>query len=162
MVDIAPLIQVLAPMEGLLKRVRAGSGSLSPEGVLALGDVADLVDHIMAQFDDDEPYVPAVDQLADRISRMRDEQPAVQVAHVLFEQAPDEALEALKHDAELDAAASVSLADDTSDAGADAAEADAAAHVDTDEDLTADFLAAMHGGEPSDARHPRDHHACRR
>jgi chemosensory pili system protein ChpA (sensor histidine kinase/response regulator) len=111
MVDIAPLIQVLAPMEGLLKRVRAGTGSLSPEGVLALGDVADLVEHIMAQFDDDEPYVPAVDQLADRITRMRDEQPAVQVAHVLFEQAPDEALEALKHDEELDAAASASLND---------------------------------------------------
>jgi len=137
MVDIAPLIQVLAPMEGLLKRVRAGSGSLSPEGVLALGDVADLVDHIMAQFDDDEPYVPAVDQLADRISRMRDEQPAVQVAHVLFEHAPDEALEALKHDAELDAAATASLPDE-------------AVHVDTDEDLTADFLAALQGEESSD------------
>ncbi|HMH69222.1 MAG TPA: Hpt domain-containing protein [Pinirhizobacter sp.] len=156
MVDIAPLIQVLAPMEGLLKRVRAGSGSLSPEGVLALGDVADLVEHIMAQFDDDEPYVPAVDQLADRISRMRDEQPAVQVAHVLFEHAPDEALEALKHDAELDAAASASLAHDTAGAGVrvNTLTPNEAAHVDTDEDLTADFLAAMHGEEPSDTGTP--------
>ena len=156
MVDIAPLIQVLAPMEGLLKRVRAGSGSLSPEGVLALGDVADLVDHIMAQFDDDEPYVPAVDQLADRISRMRDEQPAVQVAHVLFEHAPDEALEALKHDAELDEASALS-SEEAPDAGlGNEAGVEAGVRVNTltpstDEDLTADFLAAMQGEEASDA-----------
>jgi chemosensory pili system protein ChpA (sensor histidine kinase/response regulator) len=88
MVDIPVLIQVLAPLEGLLKRLRASSTPLDRRGVAALTETADLVDHIMRQFDATQPSVPNVDELAARIIAMRDEQPEATIAHVLFEPDP--------------------------------------------------------------------------
>ncbi|MGE7138239.1 Hpt domain-containing protein [Luteibacter sp. NPDC031894] len=88
MVDIPVLIQVLAPLEGLIKRVRATGLPLRREGVVALTDTADLVDHVMAQFDAPDPRVPDVAALAARIVALRDEQPEATVAHILYEPDP--------------------------------------------------------------------------
>ncbi|WP_413625747.1 Hpt domain-containing protein [Luteibacter sp. Lutesp34] len=88
MVDIPVLIQVLAPLEGLIKRVRASGQPLRAEGVQALTDAADLVDHVMAQFDAPDPRVPDVSGLAARIAVLRDEQPEATVAHILYEPDP--------------------------------------------------------------------------
>jgi chemosensory pili system protein ChpA (sensor histidine kinase/response regulator) len=85
MVDIPVLIQVLAPLEGLIKRVRASGHPLSVEGVDALTDTADLVDHVMHQFDAPDPRVPDVTALAAHIIALRDEQPEATVAHILYE-----------------------------------------------------------------------------
>ena len=88
MVDIPVLIQVLAPLEGLIKRVRATGLPLGPEGVSVLRDTADLVDHVMALFDTPDPRVPDVAALAARIAALRDEQPEATVAHILYEPDP--------------------------------------------------------------------------
>ena len=88
MVDIPVLIQVLAPLEGLVKRVRATGLPLSKDGVDALTDTADLVDHVMEQFDAPDPRVPDVASLAARIVALRDEQPEATVAHILYEPDP--------------------------------------------------------------------------
>lgn len=88
MVDIPVLIQVLAPLEGLIKRVRASGLPLRVEGVDALTDTADLVDHVMDQFDTPDPRVPDVAALAAHIIAMRDEQPEATVAHILYEPDP--------------------------------------------------------------------------
>jgi len=99
MVDIPVLIQVLAPLEGLIKRVRATGLPLRPEGIAVLTEAADLVDHVMDLFDTPEPRVPNVAALAARIGALRDEQPEATIAHVLYEPDPlsldDDALEDL-------------------------------------------------------------------
>jgi chemosensory pili system protein ChpA (sensor histidine kinase/response regulator) len=88
MVDIPVLIQVLAPLEGLIKRVRASGVPLRPAGVDALTDAADLVDHVMDLFDTEDPRVPDVSALAAQIIALRDEQPEATVAHILYEPDP--------------------------------------------------------------------------
>jgi chemosensory pili system protein ChpA (sensor histidine kinase/response regulator) len=88
MVDIPVLIQVLAPLEGLIKRVRASGVPLRPLGVDALTDAADLVDHVMELFDTEDPRVPDVSALAAQIIALRDEQPEATVAHILYEPDP--------------------------------------------------------------------------
>ncbi|MDF3982051.1 Hpt domain-containing protein [Luteibacter sp. PPL554] len=88
MVDIPVLIQVLAPLEGLIKRVRASGEPLRGDGVHVLRDAADLVDHVMALFDTPEAQVPDVAALAARITALRDEQPEATVAHILYEPDP--------------------------------------------------------------------------
>jgi chemosensory pili system protein ChpA (sensor histidine kinase/response regulator) len=89
MVDIPVLIQVLAPLEGLIKRVRATGQPLRADGVQALSDAADLVDHVMALFDTPDPRVPDVSALAAHIAALRDEQPEATVAHILYGPDPD-------------------------------------------------------------------------
>ncbi|MET0506097.1 MAG: response regulator, partial [Luteibacter sp.] len=59
------------------------------EGVDALTDTADLVDHVMDQFDTPDPRVPDVAALAAHIIAMRDEQPEATVAHILYEPDPE-------------------------------------------------------------------------
>jgi len=88
MVDIPVLIQVLAPLEGLIKRVRASGVPLRAAGVDALTDAADLVDHVMEQFDAPDPRVPDVSVLAAQVIALRDEQPEATVAHILYEPDP--------------------------------------------------------------------------
>ena len=88
MVDIPLLIQVLAPLEGLIKRVRASGQPLRRDGVDVLSEAADLVDHVMALFDTPDAPVPDVSALAARIAALRDEQPEATVAHILYEPDP--------------------------------------------------------------------------
>src|SRR6185312_9966087 len=51
MVDIPLLTQLLSPLEGLFKRLRASGQPLPASGVRLLGQAADVVDQVMAQFD---------------------------------------------------------------------------------------------------------------
>lgn len=90
MVDIPLLTQLLSPLESLLKRLRAANVPLSTEGVHLLGRSADVVDHVMAQFDATDPQLPDVDALIARITELRDAQPEPQVAHVVFESREDD------------------------------------------------------------------------
>jgi chemosensory pili system protein ChpA (sensor histidine kinase/response regulator) len=85
MVDIPVLIQLLPPLESLLKRLRAAGEPLSHEGVGLLRQSADMVDEVMAQFDVPEPILPDASALVARLSELRDRQPEPQIAHVLFE-----------------------------------------------------------------------------
>ncbi len=85
MVDIPLLTQLLSPLESLLKRLRAANVPLSTQGVHLLGSSADVVDHVMAQFDATDPQLPDVDALIAQITELRDAQPEPQVAHVVFE-----------------------------------------------------------------------------
>jgi len=91
MVDIPLLTQLLSPLEGLFKRLRAANLPLSSDGVSLLGQTVDVVDHVMGQFDVAEPQLPSVDTLTAQIIAMRDHYPESQVAHVVFEPHADEA-----------------------------------------------------------------------
>ncbi|WP_329742602.1 Hpt domain-containing protein [Dyella sp. A6] len=85
MVDIPLLMHLLSPLETLLKRLRGAGHALSIEGVGLLGQSADVVDEVMAQFDAAQPRLPDADALIARIAELRDQEPEVQVAHVVFE-----------------------------------------------------------------------------
>jgi chemosensory pili system protein ChpA (sensor histidine kinase/response regulator) len=91
MVDIPLLTQLLSPLEGLFKRVRASNLALPSEGVRLLGQAADTVGDVMSQFDAAEPHLPATDILTAHIIEMRDRYPESQVAHVVFEPHAEEA-----------------------------------------------------------------------
>jgi chemosensory pili system protein ChpA (sensor histidine kinase/response regulator) len=90
MVDIPLLIQLLSPLESLLKRLRAAGQPLSAEGVHLLGQSADVVDQVMALFDVVDPQLPDVDGLVVRLGELRDSQPEPKVAHVVFDPHADE------------------------------------------------------------------------
>ena len=90
MVDIPLLTQLLSPLESLLKRLRAAGEPLSEEGTRLLGQSADVVDHVMAQFDVPDPQLPSVDALTARLIELRDSQPEPKVAHVLFDPHADD------------------------------------------------------------------------
>jgi len=90
MVDIPLLTQLLSPLEGLFKRLRASSEPLSPLGVRLLGQAADVVDQVMSQFDAPASQLPNVDALTAQITEMRDDYPESRVAHVVFEPQIDE------------------------------------------------------------------------
>lgn len=85
MVDIPLLIQLLSPLESLLKRLRAAGQPLSSEGVSLLRQSADVVDEVMAQFDAPHPQLPDASTLIARLTELRDHQPEPQMAHVVFE-----------------------------------------------------------------------------
>ncbi|GAB2592895.1 Hpt domain-containing protein [Dyella jejuensis] len=85
MVDIPLLIQLLSPLESLLKRLRAAGQPLSIEGVRLLRQSADVVDDVMAQFDAPHPRLPDASALIARLGELRDHQPEPQMAHVVFE-----------------------------------------------------------------------------
>jgi chemosensory pili system protein ChpA (sensor histidine kinase/response regulator) len=91
MVDIPLLTHLLSPLESLLKRLRGAGHALSVEGVGLLGQSADVVDHVMAQFDAAQPQLPDADALIARITELRDSEPEPQVAHVVFEPQEEEA-----------------------------------------------------------------------
>jgi chemosensory pili system protein ChpA (sensor histidine kinase/response regulator) len=85
MVDIPLLIQLLSPLESLLKRLRAAGQPLSIEGVRLLRQSADVVDEVMAQFDAPHPQLPDASGIIARLAELRDHQPEPQIAHVVFE-----------------------------------------------------------------------------
>jgi chemosensory pili system protein ChpA (sensor histidine kinase/response regulator) len=126
MVDIPLLTQLLSPLEVLFKRLRASNTPLSADGVRLLGQTADVVDHVMGQFDVAEPQLPNVDKLTVKIIDMRDRYPESQVAHVVFEPRPDEVA---------DSAASTAAADQS-----DAEDAASAWAVHTVEDADEETL----------------------
>ena len=90
MVDIPLLTQLLSPLEGLFKRLRAANLPLPSDGVGLLGQSVDMVDHVMGQFDAAEPQLPNADALTAQIIEMRDHYPESQVAHVVYEPRADE------------------------------------------------------------------------
>ncbi|MBD8872424.1 Hpt domain-containing protein [Rhodanobacter sp. DHB23] len=113
MVDIPLLIQLLSPLETLLKRLRHTAQPLPVEGVRLLDRTADVVDQTMAQFDVAMPQLPNVDQLTLQLTELRDRYPEVQGAHIIAE-----------HPAEAAQPVSEPRADEVAEeAGADAHEA---------------------------------------
>jgi chemosensory pili system protein ChpA (sensor histidine kinase/response regulator) len=102
MVDISLLTQLLSPLEGLFKRLRAGNLALSADGVQLLNQSVNVVDHVMGQFDVVEPQLPNVDALTAKIIQMRDTYPESQVAHVIYEPHPEEAAAAVAADSQAD------------------------------------------------------------
>ncbi|RCS29079.1 hybrid sensor histidine kinase/response regulator [Rhodanobacter denitrificans] len=90
MVDIPLLTQLLSPLEGLFKRLRAANLPLTSEGVHLLDQAVDVVDRVMGQFDAAEPQLPDADLLTAQIVNLRDRYPESKVAHVVYEPRADE------------------------------------------------------------------------
>jgi len=144
MVDIPLLIQLLSPLESLLKRLRAAGKPLTSEGVSLLAQAADAVDHVMGLFDVADPKLPDLSRLIARLIELRDGEPEPQVAHVVFDPRADE-LDSTESDAE--SAATV----DADDHPLPEAETTAAAAPEDDDALSAELLAALDAFEPVDA-----------
>ncbi|MFC5526681.1 Hpt domain-containing protein [Rhodanobacter ginsengisoli] len=163
MVDIPLLTQLLSPLEGLFKRLRASSLPLSSAGVGLLGESIDVVDHVMRQFDVAEPELPNVDALTAQIIEMRDHYPESQVAHVVYERQVGELelqdTEDAQGDADDAAAAASSEAGGFEAAGAEAEEfpSDAGRTLDVHPDdahhdqVAAELVAALGAFDLGDA-----------
>ncbi len=95
MVEINELSQVLAPLEGYLKRARAHAAPIEGEGTAVLGEAAELVRDIMQRLDAGSSQLPDSSALAARITALRDaldEPPsALQLYHQEEAAAADEA-----------------------------------------------------------------------
>lgn len=95
MVEINELSQVLAPLEGYLKRARAHAAPIEGEGIAVLGEAAELVRDIMQRLDAGSSQLPDSSALAARITALRDalDEPlsALQLYHQEEAAAADEA-----------------------------------------------------------------------
>jgi chemosensory pili system protein ChpA (sensor histidine kinase/response regulator) len=167
MVDIPLLTQLLSPLEGLFKRLRAANLPLPSDGVHLLGQSVDMVDHVMGQFDAAEPQLPNADALTAQIIEMRDHYPESQVAHVVYEPRADEVEQAdavaTEHidtgEAAMAASLDASMLEAEAQAGQPAAEAlsdngqpqeispDDAHHA----EVAAELVAALDAFEPAEA-----------
>ncbi|AGG88027.1 chemotaxis protein histidine kinase-like protein [Rhodanobacter denitrificans] len=150
MVDIPLLTQLLSPLEGLFKRLRAANLPLSSEGLRLLGQAVDAVDHVMGQFDAVEPQLPDADALTAQITRMRDRYPESKVAHVVFEPQAEEAESAETTDTMDNVDAEQAIMADSLEAGM--AEVAAARNETASADVPAD-TDEMSDIHPDDARH---------
>ncbi|MEO8778258.1 MAG: Hpt domain-containing protein [Rhodanobacter sp.] len=154
MVDIPLLTQLLSPLEVLFKRLRASGQSLSSPGVSLFGQAADVVDHVMSQFDAVAPQLPDVDALTAQIVEMRDHYPESQVAHVVYEpQGSDGGAEEFAADEDAgtaEPAADLVLHDGPLDAGS-RIHLDQGDHVAIAAEIAAEMTAALHAFEPGDA-----------
>ena len=147
MVDIPLLTQLLSPLEGLFKRLRASGQPLPASGVRLLGQAADVVDQVMAQFDAPALPLPNVDALTAQITEMRDDYPESQVAHVIFEpQAGDDAVDEPAIEADTARESTPTLAEPSAPEGVDA-ETGHDEHM----DAAAEMTAALRAFEPDAA-----------
>jgi chemosensory pili system protein ChpA (sensor histidine kinase/response regulator) len=168
MVDIPLLTQLLSPLEGLFKRLRAANLPLSSDGVMLLSQSVDAVDQVMGQFDVAEPQLPSVDVLTAQITAMRDRYPESQVAHVVYEPhadetEPTEAAAAADADADerdmaasLDASMLKATGTPTGETSAtESSEAGQAQEVNPDDahhaEVAAELVAALGAFEPAEA-----------
>src|SRR5690606_24657383 len=72
MVEIDPLSQMLSPLEGYLKRMRASAFPIDREGMAVLGEAAAMVREVMACLDRGSRDLPDTDGLTARITELRD------------------------------------------------------------------------------------------
>ena len=93
MVDIPILVQILAPLENYLKRLRAHDSGLSQEGLQVLSESSQVISDVMQQFDSESPRLPECSALVQRISGLRDSLPEPPMAHTLFDEYEDRASE---------------------------------------------------------------------
>ncbi|MEP6483834.1 MAG: Hpt domain-containing protein, partial [Rudaea sp.] len=91
MVDIPVISQVLAPLEGYVKRLRARQQSPDAAGVSVLAETSALVAGVIAQLESDNPQLPESGALAAHIAQLRDTLPEPEMMHTLFSLAEDEA-----------------------------------------------------------------------
>ncbi|MGA7298005.1 MAG: Hpt domain-containing protein, partial [Rhodanobacteraceae bacterium] len=91
MVDIPILVQILAPLENYLKRLRAHDSGLAQEGLDVLSESSQVISDVMQQFDSESPQLPECSALVQRISGLRDSLPEPPMAHTLFDEYEDRA-----------------------------------------------------------------------
>jgi len=72
MVEIGALSQVLAPLEGYLKRARAQAMPIGADGIAVLGESAELVREVMRRLDSGSSDLPDSTVLSARVGSLRD------------------------------------------------------------------------------------------
>ncbi|MEP6881571.1 MAG: Hpt domain-containing protein, partial [Dokdonella sp.] len=72
MVEIDPLSQMLSPLEGYLKRMRASATPIDADGIAILGESASMVREVMACLDRGQRELPDTSDLTARITLLRD------------------------------------------------------------------------------------------
>ena len=102
MVEIDPLSQMLSPLEGYLKRMRASATPIDVEGIAILGDSASMVREVMACLDRGQRELPDTSDLTARITTLRD---------TLHE--PESALQFYHQDDEIDLVEVEAMPDET-------------------------------------------------
>jgi chemosensory pili system protein ChpA (sensor histidine kinase/response regulator) len=91
MVDIPVIGHLLAPLEGYVKRLRAGDEVPAASGLAVLRDSSDLVRRVMAELEQPHPHLPNSDALTDRIIALRDAMPEPELAHTLYVSSEEDA-----------------------------------------------------------------------
>ena len=91
MVDIPVISQVLAPLEGYVKRLRARQQPPDAAGVAALSETSRLAAGVLSELETNNPQMPNSDELAARVTQLRDTLPEPEMMHTLFSLADDEA-----------------------------------------------------------------------
>ena len=84
MVEVPLLSEVLLPLEGYLKRLRASDVSVSDEGREALAEAMQVTEQVASQFDASEPMLPATDALVERLCDLRDALDEPKLAHPIY------------------------------------------------------------------------------
>lgn len=103
MVDIAAVVEVLAPLETYVKRLRAASNSPDAEGLAAFAECIDVLRTTMARIDSAGGDAPDRSDLAARIVALRDAQPDLSASASLAQ--PVDLDRDAEHGAEVDAVA---------------------------------------------------------
>jgi chemosensory pili system protein ChpA (sensor histidine kinase/response regulator) len=90
MVDVPVITHVLAPLENYIKRLCAGQLAPDDAGLAAIADTSTLIDAVITALDRGDPRLPDSDELAFRVSVLRDALPEPQLMHTLFSVSDEE------------------------------------------------------------------------
>ncbi len=85
MVEVPLLAEVLSPLEGYFKRLRAWNEPLRQDGREALVEAMQVTEQVAAQFDASEPVLPDTENLVRRLCALRDALDEPQLAHPLYD-----------------------------------------------------------------------------
>ena len=91
MVDVPVITHVLAPLENYIKRLCARNEAPGANGIAALTDVCRVTREVMSALEHGDSQLPDSDELAQRISVLRDALPEPQFMHLLFGASESEA-----------------------------------------------------------------------
>ncbi|KGI78629.1 Hpt domain-containing protein [Oleiagrimonas soli] len=84
MVEVPLLSEVLSPLEGYLKRLRASETLMPREGCAAMREAVQVTEQVAAQFDASEPLLPETAALVQRLCALRDTLAEPNLAHVVY------------------------------------------------------------------------------
>ncbi len=85
MADVPAINEVVGPLEGFVKRLRASGDPPTAEGIAAIGDTARLIGDVIAQLDRPGVALPAGGELAHRLDALRGGLPEPETAFSVFD-----------------------------------------------------------------------------
>ncbi|MDA3914239.1 Hpt domain-containing protein [Oleiagrimonas sp.] len=84
MVEVPVLAEVLSPLEGYLKRLRAGETPMPADGKAALAEAVQVTEEVATQFNQPHAQLPDCSALVQRLEALRDSLAEPHLAHVFY------------------------------------------------------------------------------